>query len=275
MNKNQLVSVLMPNYNCEKYLSEAIESILNQTYKNFEFIIFDDCSTDKSWEIIQKYAKKSKKIKCFRNEKNLKITKTRNKLFEKISKKSKYFAIMDSDDISMPKRLEEQVNFLEKKENKNFVGCGSGLEYFWNDSKKTLKRFYEKDYEKLKKISLIKSPFPQATMLIETKILKTIGNYDEKYEVCEDWDFWIRILKKYEMTNLNKILYKYRQFETQSKSKKLKLTIFNGIKLKLKYMKFSDFFNFSIVFRIVLEIGLLILPTKLILWLFYKMEFKE
>ena len=275
MNKNQLVSVLMPNYNCEKYLSEAIESILNQTYKNFEFIIFDDCSTDKSWKIIQKYAKKSKKIKCFRNEKNLKITKTRNKLFEKISKKSKYFAIMDSDDISMPKRLEEQVKFLEKKENKNFVGCGSGLEYFWNDSKKTLKRFYEKDYEKLKKISLIKSPFPQATMLIETKILKTIGNYDEKYEVCEDWDFWIRILKKYEMTNLNKILYKYRQFETQSKSKKLKLTIFNGIKLKLKYMKFSDFFNFSIVFRIVLEIGLLILPTKLILWLFYKMEFKE
>jgi len=71
MSEKPLISVLMPNYNSEKYLNEAIESILNQTYENFEFIILDDCSTDNSWKIIQEYAKKDKRINIFRNEKNL------------------------------------------------------------------------------------------------------------------------------------------------------------------------------------------------------------
>ena len=74
-----LVSVLMPNYNCEKYISEAIESILNQSFTDFEFIIIDDGSTDRSWEIIQKYAQRDKRIVALQNSKNLKICKTLNR----------------------------------------------------------------------------------------------------------------------------------------------------------------------------------------------------
>jgi glycosyltransferase involved in cell wall biosynthesis len=73
------VSVLMPNYNCEKYLPEAIESILSQSFTDFEFIIIDDGSTDKSWEIIQKYAEKDERIIAIKNKENLKICKTLNK----------------------------------------------------------------------------------------------------------------------------------------------------------------------------------------------------
>jgi glycosyltransferase involved in cell wall biosynthesis len=75
---NPKVSVLMPNYNCEKYIEEAIQSILDQSFTDFEFIIIDDASTDKSWEIIMKYAKIDKRIVPLRNDKNSKICKTLN-----------------------------------------------------------------------------------------------------------------------------------------------------------------------------------------------------
>ena len=270
MIEKPLVSVLMPNYNCEKYVKLAIESILKQTYENFELLILDDCSSDNSWEVILEYTKKDKRIKSFRNEKNLGIVRTRNKLFDFIDKKSKYFALMDSDDISHGRRLEAQVEFLE--ENGEFVGCGSFLEYFWDGKDRRLKRYYETDFEKLKQVSLIKSPFPQPTMMINIEVLKNVGKYNEKYEVCEDWDFWMRILQKYKMTNIEKVLYYYRQSESQSKSKKLKLTILNGIKIKLKYMKIGDYFNFKIMLRFICETFLLLLPKRTILWIFYRLE---
>ncbi len=271
--KSPQISVLMPNYNCDKYISEAIESILNQSYSNFEFIIIDDCSSDNSWQIIQEYAKKDKRIRAYRNNKNLGIVKTRNKLLKLVSFNSKYIAIMDSDDISLIKRLEIQVNFLEN--NTQFVGVGTALEYFWEKPKKNIKRYYLNDFKEIKKKSLIKSPFAQATMLIQKKVLDEFKGYDEKYEVSEDWELWLRIIKKYKMTNLNQVLYRYRQFEKQSKNQKLKLTLKNSIKIRFKYMKIKDYFNLRLLFRIFAEISLLILPNKFILWIFYKTNLKK
>ena len=88
-NKEPFLTIFSPNFNNEKYISETIKSIINQTYSNFEYLIIDDGSTDNSWEIIQKYAKKDKRIKILRNEKNLGIVKTRNKGFTERSSKSK------------------------------------------------------------------------------------------------------------------------------------------------------------------------------------------
>lgn len=108
------ISVIMPVYNTKKYLSEAIESILSQTFTDFEFIIIDDCSTDWSYEILQEYEKKDNRIKLFRNEENMWVVKTRNKLLKNISQNSKYIAILDADDISEKNRLELCFDFLEK-----------------------------------------------------------------------------------------------------------------------------------------------------------------
>ena len=271
--KNPLVSVLIPNYNCEKYISEAIESILKQTYKNFEFIIIDDSSTDNSWEIIKKYSKKDKRIKCFRNEKNLQIVKTRNKLFEKVSKNSKYLAIMDSDDISHKDRLKKQVHFLEKKENKNVGVVGTNLIFINENSKEIGKREYKKEITK--KDILTKSPVAQPSAMIRKEVIEKIGVYSNKFQVAEDYDLWNKIFKFYEIKNIQKDLLNYRISSTQSKSKILKLTIKNSIKIKLKYMEFKDYFNLKILIRLILEIFLLAIPKKLILWLFYKMEFKK
>jgi len=109
--KTPKISVIMSAYNAEKYIAEAIESILNQTFKDFEFIIINDSSTDNSLNIIKKYAKKDRRIVLINNSKNLGLIKSLNKGL-KIAK-GKYIARMDDDDISLPKRFQIQYDFLE------------------------------------------------------------------------------------------------------------------------------------------------------------------
>jgi len=114
------VSIVMSVYNAQKYLDEAIESILNQTYSNFEFIIINDGSTDKSLEIIENYAKKDSRIIVI-NRENKGLIYSLNEGIRKAN--GKYIARMDADDISLPQRLEKQVEFMEK--NKNIGICGT------------------------------------------------------------------------------------------------------------------------------------------------------
>ena len=193
MKNHPFVSVLIPNYNCEKYIGESIKSILDQTYKNFECIIVDDCSTDNSWKIIQTYAKKDKRIKCVRNETNLKIVKSRNKLFDLASSKSKYYAIFDSDDISMPERLEKQVKFLEL--NKRVMLLGGQLKIIDEDSKEFARRKYPITNKQILKKILLYSVFAQPSVMIRKDVLKKIGYYDLKFTgiPCEDYDLWLRV----------------------------------------------------------------------------------
>ena len=115
MQKNKpFVSVLMPAYNAEKYIGLAIQSILDQTYRDFEFIILDDCSKDHTWEIIQKYAQKDKRIRAIHNNINLKIAETLNKGLKEC--KGKYIVRKDADDWSYPNRIEKQVDMEKNPE---------------------------------------------------------------------------------------------------------------------------------------------------------------
>ena len=118
-----LVSVIMSNYNTpESYLREAIESVLNQTYADFELIIIDDCSTDNSLEIIREY--KDERIVVLENKENMGITKSLNRGLSVA--RGEFVARMDADDICFPKRFEKQVQFL--KENPGYIVCGAGAE---------------------------------------------------------------------------------------------------------------------------------------------------
>lgn len=272
MEKQPLVSVLMPNYNGENFMSEAIESILNQTYLNFEFIILDDCSTDNSWKIISKYVKKDKRIKAFQNEKNLKIVKTRNKLFELSSKESKYFAIFDSDDISLPNRLEREVNFLEK--NLEYGVVGSSLLIIDENSKVIGKRKYKKTLSKSE--SIIKSPFAQPSVLIRKSTLQKIGEMystDGKFDRARDFDLWVKLGRISKLGNIQKPLLKYRVSSTQGKSTHLKETIQSTLQVQKKWILKKSHFSFKGLIYILLEYVLLLLPEKFVLWLFKKLVY--
>ena len=114
------ISVLMPVYKTDKrHLKEAIESILQQTFSDFEFLILDDCPEDSREDVVKSF--NDKRIKYFKNEKNLGITKARNKLIDMA--KGEYLAVFDHDDLSMPTRFEKQVQFLDENADCGVVGC--------------------------------------------------------------------------------------------------------------------------------------------------------
>ena len=107
-----LISVITPNYNCSRFIAETIESVLAQTYTNWEMIIVDDCSTDNSYEIALNYSKKDSRIKVYKNEYNSGAAVSRNKAIE--VSQGEYLAFLDSDDLWMPEKLEKQLKFMQE-----------------------------------------------------------------------------------------------------------------------------------------------------------------
>lgn len=269
-NQEPFLTVFSPNFNNEKYISETIESIINQTYSNFEYLIIDDGSTDSSWEIIQKYAKKDKRIKILRNEKNLGIVKTRNKGLKERLSKSKYFAIIDSDDVSELNRLRIQVEFLEKHQDHGLVG--SNINIIDEDSNIVGFRQYPLIDNKIRKKITRSNPITQSSVVIRTKVINQVGLYDEKWDVCQDYDYWLRIGVNWKLANIDEPLIKYRISKTQVKYTNLKETILNTYLIQkraiAKYGYRDNVFNK--LYRISLK-SFLLFP-KLIYYI-YKIKF--
>ncbi len=206
-----LISVIMSTYNTsEEYLREAIDSVLNQTYSNFEFIIVDDCSTDNSIEIIESFD--DPRIILVKNETNMGITKSLNKALH--IAKGEYIARMDADDISLPNRFEKQVSYLS--EHPLVIVCGSGVEFFGEGARKHSQKFRRTplpDNETLRIHLLFGNNFnivhPTA-MFKHQALLNANITYNENYIYAQDYRMWVECSKFGELKNLDEILLKYR-----------------------------------------------------------------
>lgn len=199
------VSVFIPVYNSEKYIGEAIESILNQTYRNFELIIVDDGSTDNTIQVINKYT--DNRIRVVQNKKNMGIPYTRNIGLNEA--RGKYLVLMDADDISYPTRIETQVNYMEN--NPNIVAAGTAYKHIGNTKKKRVinKKGMSSNLTKIK--LLFGSPLANATSIIRLSIVREKNlKYDEEFFVAQDYKFWVELSKYGELAVIPKLLYKYR-----------------------------------------------------------------
>ena len=121
----KLVSIVLPTYNGEKYLADSIESVISQTYKNWELIIINDCSTDKTLEIAQSYAAKDNRIKVYSNDENLKVPKSLNRGFSLAN--GKYFTWTSDDNMYKPKAIEYMVNYLVNNNDTDMASCVMSL----------------------------------------------------------------------------------------------------------------------------------------------------
>jgi len=196
----------MPVYNADKYLPLAIESILNQTYSNFELIIIDDGSTDSTFQIISKAAGRDKRIIVFRNKTNLGICKSLNKGLELA--KGKYVARMDADDWSYPARLEKQLSFL--KDHPGTVICGSAIEICDNRLKVKNKRYYPISDKEIRKKILKINPFAHPATMYQRAVAVKAGGYNEKLFTVEDYDLYFRLGNLGKFANLSDTLLKLR-----------------------------------------------------------------
>lgn len=264
------ISVIMPVYNTERRVWLAIESILDQTFKDFEFIILDDWSTDRSYEICKNYAKKDNRIRLYKNEKNQWLSYTRNRLIGLAT--TDYIASQDSDDISVKSRLEIEYQFLSKNSKYSVVWWAN--EIIDEDWKNVWYRTYS---DNISNIILKKSPISNPSSMYKKSDFYKVGWYTKHKELdgVEDYDLWLRFyLHWYWIKNLQKILLKYRIRTWQTKFN-VKKILKNTIYIQKKYIKSWLRPTISDRIYLICEHILLVLPNSLIVFLFKKFTYKR
>ena len=260
----------MPVYNTKKWVWEAIESILNQSFKDFEFIIIDDYSTDWSYEICQKYAEKDKRIKLYRNDKNEWLCYTRNKLINLAT--TDYIASQDSDDISKKDRLELEYKFLS--ENTQYSVTWWDCEIINENWKKIWLRKYS---DNIPNIIVKKCPIANPSSMFKKSHFYKIWWYtdNKRFDGTEDYDLWLNFyLHWYKIKNLQNVLIEYRIREWQTKSN-IKKILKNTIHIQKKYIKLWVKATISDKIYILCEHILLLMPDKIIDFLFKKITYEK
>jgi radical SAM superfamily enzyme YgiQ (UPF0313 family)/ADP-heptose:LPS heptosyltransferase len=207
-------SIVMSVYNGEKYLKDAIDSILRQTYQNFEFIIVDDGSTDETDRILYSYD--DPRIRIIKNNKNIGLTKSQNKAIK--TARGKYITKMDADDISLPHRLEKMVDFLNDNSDHGFVGHAF---YTISSTGKILSLVNVRLDDRDIRANLQKQNQFCGTVLMRKHLFLQCGGYDEEFEFAQDYDLWLRLSELSKMANIAEPLYYWRITEDQiSRAKK-------------------------------------------------------
>ena len=202
------VSVLMPVYNGSQYLQEAIDSILGQTYKDFEFIIVDDGSTDESASIIAKNAAKDSRIVSLHNEKNSGICVTLNKGLDVA--KGEYIVRMDCDDVALPERIERQVAFMNERVDIGVAGCNIDMFHDEYPENHMVFSFDTDPYECRAGLLFAACVAHPAVIIRRSVLVKHNIQYDDYFRGMEDYYLWWQISKYSQITNVPELLLRYR-----------------------------------------------------------------
>ncbi len=231
--KNPRVTVLMPVYNGEKYLRQAMDSILNQTFTDFEFLIINDGSKDGSVEIIEAYD--DPRIRLVHNEQNLKLVATLNKGIDLA--RGEYIARMDCDDISLPERLARQVAVMDKYPD---VGVCGAWAWVIDSAGKVFDKIKTPVGRKLASFYWRPSPFVHPTVMIRSAILKQ-NKYDQRFADAEDYALWLSLCRVTGFYNLAEFLLLYRVHPASVTSTN------RIIQLQNSYNAFKEFYGADMI----------------------------
>lgn len=267
-----LVAVVMPAHDAERYLEEALDSVLSQSYGNLEVVVVDDGSRDRTWEILQRYAERDPRVRPFRNDGNLGIVATRNRAFAEASDQARYFAVLDSDDVCMPERIAHQVAFMEAHPQHAIVGGHTAI--IDEQSSPVGERRYPTTDAELRKVIARYNPIAQPTVMIRRTALEEVGQYDTRYARCQDYDMWLRMAARFPIANLDEVTLRYRISQTQGKTTHLKASLRYTIEIQRRWLFHRDFFSVYNLAYWLAEHGLLLLPEPLILWLFKRLTYR-
>jgi glycosyltransferase involved in cell wall biosynthesis len=202
------ISVLMPVYNCEKYLAEAVRSILGQTFADFELIIVNDGSTDGSLRVLQQFAEHDKRIRII-DRPNTGITPALNEMIE--ASRGQYLARMDADDISVPERFAKQKAFLDA--NPDCVIVGSRVMLMDPYGSPVAESGHQLQHEQIEHELLTQSGWAMVhpSVMMRRGAVVKIGGYDARWKHCEDHDLFLRMTEVGQAANLPEVLLWYRR----------------------------------------------------------------
>jgi glycosyltransferase involved in cell wall biosynthesis len=210
------VSVLMSVYNGQRYLREAVESILNQTFTDFEFIIVDDGSTDNTWQILQGYAASEPQIVLVRNETNVGLAKSLNRGLSLA--RGEYIARMDADDVSLPERLAAQMAFLDEHPEVGVVG--SSVQLIGTDGSLGNVWRYPTMHALILWTLCFVTPFTHPTVAFRRAVVEGVGGYNDALSANQDRDLWRRLSSITRFGNLPDVYLLYREHHSNSVSQR-------------------------------------------------------
>lgn len=225
---NPDISVVIASYNNENYIAETIQSILNQTYKYFELIIVDDCSTDNSRDVINSFS--DPRIRLLTLNENRGPGIARNTGIK--ASKAKYVAIIDSDDIACPERLQKQYEFMEK--NLQIGASGSWMKVI--NTETVMQSAPE--FDRIKLNSLFNSPLPNPSVIFRKAVLfENNIFYNEQYRQAQDYDLWAKLMWVTELANIPEVLTFYRVHENSITSVHKEKQVQNANIIRLEQLK--------------------------------------
>lgn len=229
-----LVSIVLPTYNGCKYLSEAINSCLNQTYQNWELIVVDDCSTDATPDIIASYVAKDSRIRSLRHSTNQKLPAALN-TGHAVARGS-YLTWTSDDNRYLPDALEEMTRFLAEHPNVGVVYADCAM---IDDEGQHVRDYPARPASQLAYMNALFACF-----MYRRTVYETVGGYDADLFLAEDWEFWLRAARQFELAPLHKVLYEYR-WHDQSLTKatrrsEVRASIERALRRHLPYLRHSS-----------------------------------
>lgn len=225
---NPKVSIVLPCYNGASMLPQAIESVLSQTFQDWELIIVNDCSTDNTLEIAMRYEENDERIRVFSNSVNKKLPASLNEGFSHA--RGEYFTWTSDDNILLPNMLEMLCSFLDKHEDIGLVVSDYDIIDVNGNYVRTIK--IPNDIN----ICMPLNNYVGASFMYRRSIAQITGRYDERLYLVEDYDYWIRLWKESEVGIDHHVLYKYRIHNNSLTSKRKKEIAENLLKLRLRYI---------------------------------------
>lgn len=227
---NPRVSIILPVYNGAECVSNSIDSVLAQTYKDFELIVVNDCSTDNTWEILQEYAGSDNRVKAYTNEVNKKLPRTLNAGFEHAT--GEYLTWTSDDNMYRPEAIERMVKFLDDNSDCAMVYTDMTLVNELGDEiKEELKVAAQPKELRIRSIC-------GACFMYRSSVAKQVGEYNPDLFLAEDFDYWIRISEVSKIMPLHENLYTYR-LQPASLSGSLKWEIIKAQKIKVLDLHFD------------------------------------
>lgn len=226
------VSIVLPCYNGAALLGEAINSCLNQTFKDWELIIINDCSTDNTLEVATSYAEKDKRIKVFTNEKNSKLPASLNNGFRRAV--GEYWTWTSDDNLLHPTMLEEMVNYLDEHDEVGFVVADYNIIDLSGNVVSVVN--IPNDIQ----ICLQLNNYVGASFMYRKKYAIQVGDYNEDLFLVEDYDYWIRLNNVCKLNRLPKCLYSYRKHEgslSETRKEDIRLRLLD---LRIKYLEQTE-----------------------------------
>jgi len=267
------LSILIPVHNAEKTLEFALDSLLTQTFTDFELLILNDGSEDSSMDIMQRYERLDKRVRIFRNLECQGLAAARNDLLAAQDRGCEFTVFASADNVSMPDRFERQIAFMDA--HPDVAALGTAVDVIADGGAHRYRLRYPTKQERVRRYAKHRNPVMFSTVVLRNNSCWETGGFNPKISYAEDYDFILRLLEHHAVTNLPEALVTFELEDELFYADILKNVLWQMLPIQGDFLRTKHRYDvFSIIYHWTLH-GLLFLPPKTLQWIYLHINGKK